>query len=146
MIGLSCSEVTAPLWPEPRSSTQPSTVSNHCLSKFTSEISIILVFHSGFCKSISMFSFHLVSFFWLNPFTGIDFQKDNNFNRWNSPTNRNQPTNQTYLPSKVGLVLGTLGRQGSVGVVEEIERLLQRRGWGGTEVVIATKPGKKTNL
>lgn len=28
----------------------------------------------------------------------------------------------------VGLVLGTLGRQGSVGVVEEIERLLQRRG------------------
>eukprot|EP00438_Fugacium_kawagutii_P002664 Skav222005 [mRNA] locus=scaffold2020:121069:130280:- [translate_table: standard] len=28
----------------------------------------------------------------------------------------------------VGLVLGTLGRQGSVGVLEEIERLLQQRG------------------
>ncbi|CAK9003108.1 unnamed protein product [Durusdinium trenchii] len=29
---------------------------------------------------------------------------------------------------QVGLILGTLGRQGSVGVLEEIEQLLQKRG------------------
>ena len=40
----------------------------------------------------------------------------------------------TYLvfqTAEVGLVLGTLGRQGSVGVLEEIERLLERLGGCG---------------
>ena len=42
------------------------------------------------------------------------------------------PHYKPVLP-QVGLVLGTLGRQGSVGVLEEIEKLLQQRGGAAME-------------
>merc|ERR1719262_1825445 len=39
--------------------------------------------------------------------------------------------------SLVGLILGTLGRQGSSGVLEEVERLLEQRGIGHLTVLLS---------